>query len=619
MKKNKININRPPISRQEIDSHKDFNKILYKHSQMKKPLYKRPRFLSSIIVVATIILVIMLNKEEEVQSPYINPPIAEFDIAYDDYAVDAAEGGYFTHHGGSIINFPPNSFVDENGNPVIGKVDIKYREFHEPVDIFLAGIPMAYDSAGTQYHFETAGMMDIRGFQNGKPVFFAEGKNAEVALASFNPGPEFNLYELDTVNRNWAFRGKDDILEDLAEPGLAPEVSEINESETLSLLDRLVPETGAESELSGLSSPKAKEIALREVKKEIVILEKIKPIAPKKADLERHSMNIHVDQKDFPEIAVYKDVVFEIGAENKNFNPENASIVWHDVSLAEVQPGVKYKVTFSKGETSVSYIVYPVFKGKSYDVAKKEFEAKYAEHGKQLGLKKAEEKRLQDELALAKKKSEEEAFHQEKLHKAYENRLRLDSAAFAKEQEARNKKQEKIYQLVAEQRARENERLRKEHEARLKLQEVRLEQENRELDNELDRGAFSQNTIRRVFTINNFGVWNCDAPQNLPSGAILAASFSKPGNQKLQLSQVCLVDDSRKAMYTYYPQVYSNFKFNPEVRNVIWASTNDGKLVIYKPEDFAKIPAGATSHDFEMEVIDPKKVNAAELKKRLMI
>src|SRR5580698_4924840 len=72
---------------------------------------------------------------------FIKPPLAGVDVPFKEYKVDAEKGDTIFYKTGSIILFPPNAFVDENGNLIKGEVQIKYREFTNPIDLYLSGIP----------------------------------------------------------------------------------------------------------------------------------------------------------------------------------------------------------------------------------------------------------------------------------------------------------------------------------------------------------------------------------------------------------------------------------------------------------------------------------------------
>ena len=148
------------------------------------------------------------TQKEVVLPPFIQPPIPELDIPYTKFTINAEDGGEVKYVSGSVITFEGNSLVDSLGNLVKGEVEINYREFHDAVDILLSGISMDYDSGGVKNILQTAGMFDIRAYQNGRPVFIDSGKTVNVNMASFQTGDQYNFYSLDTTSRNWVYKGK---------------------------------------------------------------------------------------------------------------------------------------------------------------------------------------------------------------------------------------------------------------------------------------------------------------------------------------------------------------------------------------------------------------------------
>ncbi|WP_299459403.1 hypothetical protein [uncultured Microscilla sp.] len=132
--------------------------------------------------------------QSSIASPFDNKKI---DVAYSQWEMDASKAKVFKLNNGSNIEVPAGAFVNKLGEPVKGNVKIKYREFHNAADIIASGLPMHYDSAGVRHHFESGGMFELRGSQNGEPVFIAPHKNVEVNLVSYNKDKRFNHYFLD--------------------------------------------------------------------------------------------------------------------------------------------------------------------------------------------------------------------------------------------------------------------------------------------------------------------------------------------------------------------------------------------------------------------------------------
>ena len=210
--KRKININRPEISTDEITKRKDFDNVLKHHTGATKPFFKKPIFLSSVLVTVAAIVttVVLLTKSPsnnhppeltEVQQPSIineqsstvnlsciNPPLKEINIPFTTFKVTAEKGGTLDFKTGSKLIIPKNAFADAQGKPLTGEVELRYREFHDAADFFVSGIPMTYDSAGTKYQFESAGMMEMQGYKDGEKVAIAKGKSIAIEMASPQKG-----------------------------------------------------------------------------------------------------------------------------------------------------------------------------------------------------------------------------------------------------------------------------------------------------------------------------------------------------------------------------------------------------------------------------------------------
>lgn len=104
------------------------------------------------------------------------------------------------------IIIPQGSFVDSKNNVIKDPVVINYKEYKDEVDVFLAGIPMTYDSAGVSYMLETAGMFDISAqTKSGDEVFINPDKPLTVNFISTTENEGFNEYEFDKETNNWVY------------------------------------------------------------------------------------------------------------------------------------------------------------------------------------------------------------------------------------------------------------------------------------------------------------------------------------------------------------------------------------------------------------------------------
>jgi hypothetical protein len=208
MKNIKINIDKPKPTQEEILAGRNFDAVLAQYKAapgkvIKKPFWQTGGFITSVVAVAatvTIAVLVMSGQGEQNTSDPVNPgvadnntvlpaddqnknpqwaptkrriapPLADVNVPYQKYKVSAKWGGSILYPTGTRITFQPNSFVDKNGNAVTGNVDVQYREMHDAVDFFLAGVPMEYDSAGRTWQLESAGMIVVAAFVNGEVVY----------------------------------------------------------------------------------------------------------------------------------------------------------------------------------------------------------------------------------------------------------------------------------------------------------------------------------------------------------------------------------------------------------------------------------------------------------------
>ena len=153
---------------------------------------------TKIIVVATVILILILGirsctkKEATVASKttekvktsvWIQPPLPELDIPYQQFEINPSQSNVLVSKGGAKINIPANAFLDKDGKVVQSKVTVSFREFYNPLDFYLAGIPMNYSENGIEKAFESGGMVEINASTNNTQVFVnKENKIAELKL-----------------------------------------------------------------------------------------------------------------------------------------------------------------------------------------------------------------------------------------------------------------------------------------------------------------------------------------------------------------------------------------------------------------------------------------------------
>jgi len=183
---------------------------------MKTPALKISWFRNGILFLIILLSVIYSCNSDKsiVETPkqkFINPPFPELNPVFTSYSIDNQAGGVISFGTGTQITIPKDAYVDSLGNPIKGKIDINYREFHDAVSIMLSGISMKYDSAGQSYSLSTAGMFEIRATYNNKEAKIAKDKVLGVKLASYETQDIYNVYALDETKENWVLKGRDSL------------------------------------------------------------------------------------------------------------------------------------------------------------------------------------------------------------------------------------------------------------------------------------------------------------------------------------------------------------------------------------------------------------------------
>ncbi len=348
MKKPEIKLNQDPLSKTEIESKMNFDKFLSGHaaashvSWLSKTAKIYLSVSASVVVVAGLSYMVYKNKSATADSAsekFINPPVADLLVKPDNFLIDTQKDTTITLENGSSVFVPAGSFVTKDGKDVDGKIELSYREFHDQVDLIFSGIPMNYDSAGVKYQFESAGMFEIKAYKNGELLGLKQGKEITVNMISYNEGNYFNVYYLDTVQKKWVY----------------------NESNTRTCKEKI----------AGVWDEK---IITSDVR-----IEPEKLIVPKRANPDLYNFIIDYNKEEFPELAVYEGVKFEVPKEDKNFDVKFAKIVWDDVVIRRHNE-TQYSVTFKYGKKSAGFLTTPVLDEEDFDAAMKEYEKRRKEH-----------------------------------------------------------------------------------------------------------------------------------------------------------------------------------------------------------------------------------------------
>jgi hypothetical protein len=371
MSKFRFKKGREQLPENDIQQHMNFDKFMSGYTPPVKGWFAGGTKLFTIVSSGTALLVLagylLYTSGQTAQThtqAFISPPLPALNPLSDVFIFNTAADTTLLHSTGSMISIPQNAFADEKGMPVKGKIEIRYREFHDPVDIAFSGIPMNYDSAGANYLLESAGMFEITASQNGKPVFLQAGKELAVNMISHtNNATDYNIYHLDTVKRQWEYI-----------------------AENTAATNSCIPVFNAE--------PRMK----KKMEEENTALALSRPLLPKKADHTADNFSIDYRKDEFPELAAYSGLKFEPVKGDKNYDPSLAKKTWDEVLIKKHPDNEHYIVTFSREKESHSFTVSPVVDEKNYGAAVIDFEARQKQYEALLLAKKENDRMKSDSL-----------------------------------------------------------------------------------------------------------------------------------------------------------------------------------------------------------------------------
>lgn len=315
------------------------------------------------------------------KKPFVNPPLAEVNPQGKKISVDVALGASVDLEEGTRLVIPRTAFQNDRGQLIqSGEVDVFYREMHDAVDFFLAGVPMTYDSAGMRYYLQSAGMIEIIATQNGQPVGMAPGKKIRIELQS-NVAPQadgswptFKIYHLDTLARNWAFYGSSSMVFEAAA--------------------ELAPNSNTEQEF--------------EAKKSAILAADPAPqppAKPVKPDGKAISFNMDLRSGEIPVepgseeaiASLQKGSIWQVLPNCPIFDPALLNLEWKSARLKRLSE-TEYELTLIDESQQLRLLVQPVIIGKEFENAVKRYEEALARH--QLELSEWEKRSSQNLKAL---------------------------------------------------------------------------------------------------------------------------------------------------------------------------------------------------------------------------
>jgi hypothetical protein len=203
-------------------------------------------------------------------------------------------------------------------------------------------------------------------------LFIVPEKPIKISYRSTQTESDYNLYFLDTLQRNWIYMGDDGIV-------IPDEVTFLEQTER----DR---------------TPNSLMDSLIEIRSVIAGLLLQKPEPPVLANPKKWHFRLDVLANEFPELSSYVKTVFEIDERYKVLNPSHPAIQWEDVVIERSDKPLYYYVTFKKDTLTVRYLACPVLTGESYKMAMQKYESKFTSYQRELAKRKEREEQIVQQL-----------------------------------------------------------------------------------------------------------------------------------------------------------------------------------------------------------------------------
>ena len=254
---------------------------------------------------------------------------------------------------------------------------------------------MRYDSAGTLYQLESAGMIEIYAEQDGRKINVAPGKEIDVELVSEMriPAaeraqvPSFNVYQLDTEARNWVYHAKDaievvDEVEDSAATEAAEQAERKHQESLADLRQQELREIqGIEAEIPLPVAPVRPERATSD---DVFDLDFNDLSASVEADPDRTPNELQAalaaEEQRLRELRQqYAGTLWQISPNSPDYQQQQRAadnINWEDMQLRRLN-NRDFELTLISGDTQLKMIVNPVLSGEDYDRAIQEFNQQF--------------------------------------------------------------------------------------------------------------------------------------------------------------------------------------------------------------------------------------------------
>lgn len=213
----KIRLDEPVPSDDQIDRHKNFDRLLADHRNITEPLYNRPlyrnpkAFIGLMLILVITFLVFRAVEEEEAidsllteldaeaarEKAFLQPSLPVFKPLASEFQVEPGEESVFELPSGTLMRIPATAYASQTA-----PINMSVIEITDPLQAALAGIPMDGETAG---NMSLTQIIQVTASVGGQPIEPDPG--AYLAFEKSGPrNPETEgdvLYLLDPDDRQW--------------------------------------------------------------------------------------------------------------------------------------------------------------------------------------------------------------------------------------------------------------------------------------------------------------------------------------------------------------------------------------------------------------------------------
>lgn len=359
-----VHINPPKLSSEDIQKHQDFDALFAQfeqaaasaesapasepsatttiaHTARKTPFKLYYAWGGMAVAASVALFMIVRNVGESGGETLTYPapialvaPVAKLDKAFMTFTVDAAQGDtVLNYNSGSVIKVPADAFVDKNGNPIAGKIDIQYRELNNHVEQFAAGVPQQPTVA------QNVSTIQIQGYQNGEPIYVNQGKKLDIELRTPLPTEvapsDLKIYAYEQKTDSWKFQQVDNV----------------------EIITNATTNTTAQTTNPNSASSKESEAQLASIRAKYPL--PAEPVKMAKPADNRETFDIDFDKKEFPELSQYHGVMWAINGTDTKYQNALTSRDWSNMSLKHKQ-GNRYELFLADEKGDLRIEVVPV-------------------------------------------------------------------------------------------------------------------------------------------------------------------------------------------------------------------------------------------------------------------